>query len=70
MPYSRPMPGIGDGVHELRVTDRETRKSWRIVYRIDPKAILVVHWFEKKTRVTPKRVVELCRKRLGAYDRG
>ena len=50
--------------------DRETRKTWRIVYRIDPGAILVVHWFEKKTRATTKRVIELCNKRLGDYERG
>ena len=37
----------------------------------DPDAILVVHWFEKKkTKTTPKRLVDLCIKRLGDYDRG
>lgn len=70
MPSSRPMPSIGRRVHELRVVDRETRKIWRVVYRIDPEAILVVHWFEKKTRTTTQRVIDLCRKRLGDYDRG
>ena len=70
MPDSRPMPSIGRRVHELRVDDRETRKAWRIVYRIDSDAILVVHWFEKKTQATPRRVVDLCRRRLGDYDRG
>jgi phage-related protein len=44
--------------------------TWRIVYRIDPDAILVVHWFEKKTKTTPKRAIDLCKKRLGDYDRG
>ena len=70
MPDSRPMATMGRRVHELRVIDRETRKTWRIVYRIDPDAILVVHWFEKKTKTTPKRIVDLCIKRLGDYDRG
>jgi len=70
MPDSRPMPSIGPRVHELRVNDRETRKTWRIVYRVDPDAILVVHWFEKKTRTMARRVVDLCRRRLGEYDRG
>lgn len=70
MPFSRPMPSIGRRVHELRAVDRETGKAWRVVYRIDPEAILVVHWFEKKTRRTPQRVIDLCRKRLGGYDRG
>ena len=58
MPGSRPMPSIGRRVHELRVDDRETRKTWRIVYRIDPDAILVVHWFEKKTQTTTRRVID------------
>lgn len=69
MPDSRPMPSIGRGVHELRVDDREARKTWRIVYRIDPDAILVVHWFEKKTQTTTRRVIDLCKRRLGGYDR-
>jgi phage-related protein len=70
MPDSRPMPAIGPRVHELRVPDREMRVTWRIVYRIDADAILVVHWFEKKTQTTSKRVIDLCKKRLGDYDRG
>ena len=70
MPDSRPMPSIKRRVHELRVDDRETRKTWRIVYRIDPDAILVVHWFEKKTQTTTQRVIDVCKKRLGDYDRG
>jgi len=64
------MPSIGRRVHELRVDDRERRKTWRIVYRIDPDAILVVHWFEKKTRATSRRVIDLCKRRLTEYDRG
>jgi len=70
MPHSRPMPSIGRSVHELRVDDRETRKTWRIIYRIDSDAILVVHWFEKKTRTTPQRLIDLCRRRLKDYDHG
>jgi phage-related protein len=70
MPRSRPMPAIGPRVHELRVNDRETRSGWRILYRIDPEAIVVVHWFSKRTQQTPGRVVDLCRKRLEEYDRG
>lgn len=70
MPASRPMPRIGRGVHELRVADRETKVDWRIVYRIDVDAILVVHWFEKGSRITPGRIVDLCKRRLERYDRG
>jgi phage-related protein len=70
MPRSRPMPEIGKRVHELRIEDAEARVGWRIVYRIDPEAIVVVHWFEKKTERTPGRVIELCRRRLKEYERG
>jgi phage-related protein len=70
MPDSRPMPSIGGSVYELRVDDRETRKTWRIIYRIDSDAILVVHWFEKKTKTTPQRLIDLCKKRLKGYDHG
>ena len=32
MPESRPMPSIGQGCHELRITDVEHRIEWRVVY--------------------------------------
>jgi phage-related protein len=70
LPHSRPMPSIGRRVHELRVTDRAGRLTWRIVYRIDPEAILVVHWFEKQTQKTPRSVIEVCKRRLRGYDDG
>jgi len=70
MPHSRPMQEIGRRVRELRVNDRERRLSWRIICRIDPEAILVVHWFDKKTQSTPKSVIDLCKRRLQDYDRG
>lgn len=66
MPHSRPMPGIGPRCHELRVRD-ETR-NWRIVYRVDDDAILVVEVFQKTTRQTPKRIIDTCRRRLKRYD--
>jgi phage-related protein len=67
MPQSRPMPQIGPRCHELRVRDEDT--SWRIIYRIDERAILVVDIFKKKSATTPKRVIEACERRLRAYDR-
>jgi phage-related protein len=70
MPYSRPIPRIGRSVHELRVDDRETNRSWRIIYRFDRDAIVIVYWFDKKSRAIPGHVVDLCRMRLERYDRG
>jgi phage-related protein len=46
LPWSRPMPSIGTRCHELRITDKET--IWRIVYRLDLDAILIVEVFQKK----------------------
>jgi phage-related protein len=66
MPRSRPMPGIGARCHELRIVDED--KSWRIVYRIDPDAVVVVDIFQKATQQTPVLVLEVCRKRLRRYD--
>lgn len=66
LPRSRPMPGISPRCHELRIND--AGKTWRVVYRLDPDAVLVVDVFEKKTRATPQRIIEDCRKRLQRYD--
>jgi len=40
----------------------------RIVYRIDPDAIILVEVFVKKTQKTPPSVLETCRRRLRRYD--
>ena len=66
LPHSRPMPCIGKGCHELRITDRNV--IWRIVYRIDPDAILIADVFKKKTQQTPKQVVADSQRRLKRYD--
>lgn len=66
MPHSRPMPSIGASCHELRVRDAD--KNWRIIYRMDDDAILIVEVFNKTTRTTPKKVIENCKKRLSKYD--
>ena len=66
LPHSRPMPSIGPGCHELRVRDRG--HQWRIVYRSDPDAIVIVAVLDKKTQATPKTVLRACRERLRRYD--
>jgi phage-related protein len=66
LPHSRPMSVVGVRCHELRIND-ETR-SWRIVYRVDPDAIVIVAVFEKRTQVTPAQVIATCKQRLAAYD--
>jgi phage-related protein len=67
MPHSRPMPVIRILCHELRILDVD--KTWRIVYRIDEDAVLILEVFEKKTQRTPKTVIDTCKQRLALYDR-
>lgn len=66
LPHSRPMPSIGPRCHELRINDRNA--TWRIVYRIDPDAIVILEVFRKTTARTPVPVIETCKRRLRMYD--
>jgi phage-related protein len=66
MPHSRPMPTIGARCHELRIVDAGV--TWRIVYRVDPDAIVIGEVFAKKTAQTPPAVVSACKRRLKEYD--
>jgi len=66
MPNSRPMLSIAKGVHELRIRDADA--TWRIVYRLDPDAVVIVEVFSKKTVATPQTVIRTCQRRLAAYD--
>ncbi|MCG8365414.1 MAG: type II toxin-antitoxin system RelE/ParE family toxin [Pseudanabaenales cyanobacterium] len=67
MPHSKPMPSIGANCHELRIRDVE--QNWRIIYRIDDDAILILEVFNKKSQATPKPVIDICKKRLSKFDR-
>lgn len=66
MPISRPMPSIRKHCHELRISDND--KTWRIVYYIDDNAIVILEVFTKKTRKTPTKVINNCKRRLGLYN--
>ena len=65
LPHSRPMPSIGPHCHELRVTDAD--RNWRLIYRIDPDAIVILDVFGKKTRRTPPAIIAACQRRLKLY---
>lgn len=66
MAQSRPMPTIGARCHELRVVDEGV--TWRIIYRVDPDAVVIAEVFAKKTPKTPAAVLDACRRRLREYD--
>ena len=60
----KPMPTVGPGVREIRV---HTALEHRVLYVAKfAEAIYVLHAFEKRTRKTPTRDVELARHRFRA----
>jgi phage-related protein len=66
MPHSRPLPPIGPRCHELRINDERT--TWRIIYRIDSDAIVILEVFSKKSRTIPTTIIDVCKRRLREYD--
>jgi len=66
MPQSRPMPNIGRRCHELRVRNKSA--NWRMIYRVDIDAIVLLEVFAKKTGKTPAAVIRACKARLKRYD--
>ena len=60
------MPSIGARCHELRINDEDS--TWRIIYRIDDDAIVILEVLQKKTNQTPKRIIAACKNRLKDYD--
>ncbi len=68
-PQMRPrpaMPDIGPRCHELRIPDEDS--IWRVFLRVDPDAIVILEVLRKKTRTTPRQILERCRRRLASYD--
>ena len=66
MPHSRPMRIIGPRCHELRVQDKDA--TWRIIYRTEPDAVIILEVFSKKTEKTPKYAIDNCKRRLKEYS--
>jgi phage-related protein len=66
LPHSRPMPAIGPHCHELRINDQAG--TFRIIYRVDPDAVVILEVFSKKSRQTPRTIIEVCKRRLRDYD--
>ena len=66
MPHSRPMPSLGPRCHELRINDAGV--AWRIIYRIDSDAIVILEVFSKKSGKTPRSIIDACKRRIKEYD--
>jgi phage-related protein len=59
----RPMTTVGPGVREIRV--RDTSGAFRVIYIATlPEAIFVLHAFQKKSRATSKRDLEIAETRF------
>lgn len=67
LPLSRAMPVVGARCHELRINDEDL--TWRIMYRLETDAVVILEVFEKKTMRTPKRVIDVCKERIKVYNR-
>jgi phage-related protein len=65
----KPMPTIGKGVEEIRVTDMSG--AYRVIYYARrAEAVYVLHAFQKKTQATAKRDVDIARVRYGQLRGG
>ena len=63
MPLSRPMPDVGKGVHELQLKDRSGQ--YRVIYVLKiGDAIYLIHASKKTSAKTPKKNVEIVKKRI------
>ncbi len=67
MPQSRKIPDLCSRCHELRIKDKNT--WYRIIYRIDSDAIVILHVFEKKSNKIAKSLLDTCKKRMKQYDK-
>jgi phage-related protein len=64
----KPMPTIGRGVEELRIWDESG--TYRVIYTARLKdCVAVLHAFQKKSRTTSPRDVELARTRWLALSK-
>ena len=61
----KPMSSVGLGVREIRIRDQSG--AFRVMYVASrPESIYVLHCFQKQTRRTAKRDLELARSRFAA----
>lgn len=65
----KPMPSIGKGAEEIRLQD--DTGTYRVIYTARVRdAVYVLHAFQKKTRATSKRDIDLATERFAHLMRG
>ena len=68
-PSAKPWKGLGPGV--LEIVENDGTGTYRAVYTVRfRKAVYVLHAFHKKTQTTPKKDLEIAKKRFGRLLRG
>jgi len=64
----KPMQSVGAGVREIRVRDRSG--AFRVIYLATlAEVVYVLHAFQKKSRTSPRRAIELAADRLRELKR-
>ena len=66
MPQAEPLPIVGPRCGALRVRDAE--HNWRIMYRADADAIVILEVYSKQTRRIPDEIIKRCKDRVKRYD--
>lgn len=66
MPQAEPLPEVGRGCGALRI--RDAQHNWRIMYRIDSDAVLILEVYSKKTQRIPDEVIRRCKQRIKQYE--
>jgi phage-related protein len=66
MPQAELLPTVGARCGALRV--RDAGHNWRIMYRVDVDAIVILDVYAKKTPKIPDEVIHRCQSRLKRYD--
>lgn len=66
MPHAEPLPTVGPRCGALRV--RDAGQNWRIMFRIDKDAVVILEVYGKKTRRIPDEVIDRCKDCLKKYD--
>ena len=65
----KPIKTVGDGVREIRI--RDPSGAYRIIYLATlADRVLVRHAFQKKTRATAQRDIDLASRRLKSWKTG
>ena len=66
MPHAETLPSVGARCGALRV--RDAGQNWRIMYRLDKDAVVILEVYGKKTRKIPDEVIDRCKDRLKTLD--